>query len=627
MTLLGQGFADGLAVSFGGTPSPNVVVESPFVAVATAPRGDVGTVDVTVSAGDASVTLPAAYTYFDPTNAYGGSSGGPLAGTLNVTALDGGNARFGIPLPGCTVILGADDGTTLQGLTDDRGQITFSDPGLVKAQVVTVALEAYQTVTVVNQESENLTVYMIPNFEPPQCDNGLDDDGDGLVDEDGDGNPELADLDGCQCGPQNLPEDKQQYADLCMCPMIPMEPATCCNGDDDDGDGLIDGDDPECQCTGGSSEGPLTQCADCGDNDGDGSWDFQNMFGPPDPGCAGPQDDDERGALVSGRVFGFKRPPGRTLGPNEAEVAYVSYSVRSVYNAPPWASARPKIAIARDGGTYAYEFASDQLLAMYAVYGIVDNQSGRFEPLLMGVRRGVNASTNGAVTGADITLDMHLDLSVPIAIDNPPVYGGAAGVSTVYGYMDLGQEGVIPVGDITTTGSTATLENLPVIGGENFVFQLWGNLGGQNVIPLTVSFRRQAGDLSERPDGTGGISMGPLLGLTRMIEPNPGFAGVIEWTAEAGPDAELAIVQIDEPTLAGPIPQWQMVVPGDETRVQVPPSVVDMLRQKYPPGTTLQLTLITGREPRFAFDQWNYQNLGLDAFTSFTYDVVPLVIQ
>jgi hypothetical protein len=56
----------------------------------------------------------------------------------------------------------------------------------------------------------------------------------------------------------------------------------------------------------------------------------------------------------------------------------------------------------------------------------------------------------------------------------------------------------------------------------------------------------------------------------------------------------------------------------------VPAEIVTALRAKYPPGTFLQLTLVTGREPRFAYDQWSYRDLFLDSFTSFTYDVIGL---
>ena len=58
----------------------------------------------------------------------------------------------------------------------------------------------------------------------------------------------------------------------------------------------------------------------------------------------------------------------------------------------------------------------------------------------------------------------------------------------------------------------------------------------------------------------------------------------------------------------------------------VPEAIVRELEEKYPDGAYLQLTLVTGREPRFSYDQWSYRDLGLDAFTSFTYDAILLEI-
>jgi hypothetical protein len=51
------------------------------------PPGRVGAVDVAVKVGAASDLSPGAFSYFDPTSGGGGSSGGPLNGTLNVTVL------------------------------------------------------------------------------------------------------------------------------------------------------------------------------------------------------------------------------------------------------------------------------------------------------------------------------------------------------------------------------------------------------------------------------------------------------------------------------------------------------------------------------------------------------------
>ena len=69
----------------------------------------------------------------------------------------------------------------------------------------------------------------------PQCANGQDDDGDGLID---------IPLDpGCTSRGDNDETDLRT-------------PPVCSNGRDDDGDGLTDyGEDPDCQFAGGRSEG------------------------------------------------------------------------------------------------------------------------------------------------------------------------------------------------------------------------------------------------------------------------------------------------------------------------------------------------------------------------------------
>ncbi len=60
-----------------------------------------------------------------------------------------------------------------KGLTDARGQITFSDPSLVKAQIVTVYKANYETATVTAVNAENLTVFIArtgggdPSSAPP----------------------------------------------------------------------------------------------------------------------------------------------------------------------------------------------------------------------------------------------------------------------------------------------------------------------------------------------------------------------------------------------------------------------------------------------------------------------------
>jgi hypothetical protein len=98
------------------------------------------------------------------------------------------------------------------------------------------------------------------------CENHLDDDGDGLTDE----------LDpGC-----SDPSDTSE-----------QDPGLACdNGLDDDGDFLTDLDDPGCDGGPGdpSERSDLLVCDDGEDNDGDGDIDY-----PADSGCLGPEDPTE----------------------------------------------------------------------------------------------------------------------------------------------------------------------------------------------------------------------------------------------------------------------------------------------------------------------------------------------
>jgi len=95
---------------------------------------------------------------------------------------------------------------------------------------------------------------------PSQCRDGIDNDGDGLIDRSQDPG----------CEKDGSESDGGASA-----------PPECYDATDNDGDGLIDAGDPGCR--GDSSEAPdnRSQCADGRDNDGDGVTDAR------DPGCIG----------------------------------------------------------------------------------------------------------------------------------------------------------------------------------------------------------------------------------------------------------------------------------------------------------------------------------------------------
>ncbi|HWV37688.1 MAG TPA: IPT/TIG domain-containing protein [Vulgatibacter sp.] len=499
VTLRGSGFDSRLRVIFGLAEADGVEVLDPFTAVVLSPKGDTGIVDVTAGTDELSkATLPAAFTYVDPSSTTGGSSGGPLNGNLNVTALDGGQAEFGKPIEGALVVLGgADEDEELQGVTDVRGQVTLSSPLLVKPQTVSVYKEGYQATTVVQQRSENLTVLLTPS---------------------------------------------------------------------------------------GSGDPP-----------------------PPPPPPPPP-------SVIQGRVWGFKLPPNRTLGPDEVEAAIVSLTAENVWMADPLRPGSlppiPQIAVTEEGGEFGFMFGGATVQTLYAIYGIMNTNTGAFERLLMGVNRAVRVDWEETVD-ADVVLDTRLDLDVPVTIDNPPAFRGSVGSTTIYSFVDLGGDGVIPLGTTLSTGPTggsALIQRLPDMAGDSFLFEAWGSvLGGA---PITVTFRKQAGDLRS------GLHIGPMMGVAMPTEPAVFFNGTIAWENEPGPAPEITSVDVSD--IEG-TPIWNMVLPGSENRVTLPPSMMQMIQDKYPPGSPLIITLLQGREPRFGYEQWSYSDLYINAYTSFTF--------
>ncbi len=496
ITLRGAGFRPGMQVRFGPNRTPTDVLD-PFTVTARLPAGDAGIVDVEVSDADGTSSLLGAFTYLDPTSSMGGSSGGPLNGNLNVTVLNASWWDYGEPVPLAKVQVGSEGESPLVGFTDARGQLTLSSPLLVKPQIVTISAQAFESVTVVNQASENLTVQITPHG----------------------GNPPVI-----EPGPQ------------------------------------------------------------------------------PEPG------------LVEGRVWGFKRPPNRPLLQGEREVAYVSYSASSVYGLPPFGIGTSTVEIKEDGGGFRFGFYGGRSLAMYAIYGIYHDASRRFEPLLMGVTRGVDVEVEKTKI-ADVILDIHMDLEVPITILNPPDLGDRIGSSRLHAYVELGGEGVIPVGETNTTSEFARFTRLPRLSGDGFLFEIRGGLDYGETRPYTATFRRQTGDLEA------GVTIGPLLGMPRVVQPLDHFDGVIEWERAAGPAPDIVHLRIEDPGLFGPwLPIWHMVLPGTERRIVLSPSLVDSLRLAYPSGSALRLTLVQGLEPRFGYDAWSYRDMDIRTYTSFTSD-------
>lgn len=155
----------------------------------------------------------------------------------------------------------------------------------------------------------------VPVGDCPACANGADDDGDGLTDYPYDpdcfDSMDGAETSGTACsngldddgdGLADWPRDAGCTSGYDLDEADPPSPPECANGVDDDDDGAMDfPNDPGCDAAADTSEGSESRtsasvaryaCDDGEDNDGDGLVDLA------DPGCTGDTDVDENGPSV-----------------------------------------------------------------------------------------------------------------------------------------------------------------------------------------------------------------------------------------------------------------------------------------------------------------------------------------
>jgi DNA-binding beta-propeller fold protein YncE len=127
----------------------------------------------------------------------------------------------------------------------------------------------------------------------PACDNGIDDDADGLLDYPADpqcsATTDPSEKPDCRNG---VDDDGDVFSDhpadaQCTTASDPSERVDCTNGLDDDADGLADGADPGCSNP-AAPDRESPQCDDGKDNDGDGKvdWDGGPGAAAVDPECA-----------------------------------------------------------------------------------------------------------------------------------------------------------------------------------------------------------------------------------------------------------------------------------------------------------------------------------------------------
>ncbi|MCC6620175.1 MAG: IPT/TIG domain-containing protein [Deltaproteobacteria bacterium] len=391
MRLFGEGFRQAMpeprfTAGAGAEDALELELVDDHLVVFRLPRGDEGNVNVKASGYG---TLAMALRYFDPARRYGGTSGGTIPEALNVSVVD---YVTGKGVPNAFVILWDDLDTPYQGLTDDRGQITFSDIAFGPNQMVTAGADNHTTATVCDFDARDVTLRLI-SLQPAQPGGG-----------------------GGGGGPQPLPDSTLEGRVTGIDKYIVAEPGSC------EARLVKNPDDILCQ--------PCNSDAECG-----GGEDRCTPLGDQGSRCTTACESDvdcPAGYACAGVSFGQVQcipDAGRRSARCQTTVPDVFTAV-TVPLTPTDADARYRITT--QPGEYA----------VVCLGGWEDSVSGEFVPSVMGVRRHVFAQSETVVADQDIELDIPLARDLRIRLDGAPVGRRETELHTVQVFVNLGSDGV-----------------------------------------------------------------------------------------------------------------------------------------------------------------------------------------
>ena len=156
VNVIGAGL-DGLqTVLFGSAMATDLEIHDSGWATLRTPRGQPGPVDATGIWGPTLHTvLHNAFTYFDPKSGNGGTWGATISESLNVTVVKRSDSTTPIA---AALVIATSGAKQWQGLTDDRGQITFSGPGMASPVNVHASKPGYTAGSLIALSAENATI-------------------------------------------------------------------------------------------------------------------------------------------------------------------------------------------------------------------------------------------------------------------------------------------------------------------------------------------------------------------------------------------------------------------------------------------------------------------------------------
>jgi len=335
------------------------------------------------------------------------------------------------------------------------------------------------------------------------------------------------------------------------------------------------------------------------------------------------------GAFISGELV--------WLGPNEygpnpwanipaprageIKVAYV-YTTQSGVNEPnpdPSSGGAIQRVLESPLGELGYPyriFARPAGLAVYAVAGLENTETGNFIPYVMGVARNVLAGPGEEVRGVNVVMNIPLDHAVDVLLSGLPMpVRTGPDAFRVAADIDLGGEGVIVRAvhdvelDVVRQRSTARAFRFPAqpalfgaLSDGRYRFDAMWATGDFDTQPLTAVVVNGVVDVSSA------ISIDSWLGIPQATSPAYGERlpadRVLRWSAD-GIEPDLHVVLM----IGGDgNPAWRHFAPGNVREAPIPDlSTIPGIDDISPGFVTWVVYAI--KIPGFRFDEFRYTYL------------------
>lgn len=260
-------------------------------------------------------------------------------------------------------------------------------------------------------------------------------------------------------------------------------------------------------------------------------------------------------------------------------------------------------------------------LALIAVGGLYDNATQTFRPLMMGVERFLFAS-DGMTYTVDLDLNIPLDTPLSFKLNHIPNFAGGPNTNEVVPYLDLGFEGVFGGIDIASgTTDVVTAHHQAALTGifSDASYQAIGGSYTNGTVPMSIGIRRNITNTAQV------VSLPGLAGIANVTSPPEGgvpISGLVEWDLQAPNEPDFYYLNIAVPTLAGLKTLWLGFMPAGSRSMRFPdfPDLSSLPQQPspYPPGTYI-LDIIGVQKPGFDWETFNYNDLGIGEWESYSY--------